>query len=61
MCRTLLTLAVAVVLPRAAVAQTHTWNGPYTGTTNWSAGSWTGGTPASGGGTGVILNFGTPL
>ncbi|HMP01132.1 MAG TPA: hypothetical protein PKC45_01405, partial [Gemmatales bacterium] len=46
---------LACVTP--AQAQTYVWNGPLTGTTNWSAGLWSPGTPPSGGGTGVALFF----
>lgn len=33
------------------------WNGPFSGTANWSAGTWSPGTPPAGGGTGVSLFF----
>jgi hypothetical protein len=53
-CLFLLALAFWQV-PSTAHGQTFSWNGPVVGSTNWSAGSWSPGTPPVGGGTGVGL------
>ncbi|QVL31497.1 hypothetical protein KIH39_22030 [Telmatocola sphagniphila] len=62
MFRFMICLFTCLHLSSEAYCQTYTWEGPYTpsSTTNWSAGSWSGGVPPSGGGSSVILNFSNP-
>lgn len=50
-------LAIAVFAVSQANAQVHTWNGPFTGTTNWSTGTWNPSTPPTGGAVGTRIIF----
>ncbi len=52
----LATLALALLASSRATAQ-FTWNGPFTGTPNWSAGNWMPAVPPAGGSAGTILTF----
>lgn len=55
-----LSISALLILAGLAVSTLHaqhTWVGPFTGTTNWSAGTWTGGTPTAGGSTTTTLHF----
>jgi autotransporter-associated beta strand protein len=56
MIRNVTALTLALLSVGQASAQ-FTWNGPFTGTTNWSAGTWAPGTPPMGGGSGTTLTF----
>lgn len=50
-------LAIAFFAVSQADAQVHTWNGPFTGTTNWSTGTWNPSTPPTGGAVGTRIIF----
>ena len=53
---TVLALGAFLAWAAPATAQTYEWNGPFTGTTAWSAGAWST-TPPAGGGSGTTLIF----
>lgn len=50
-------LAIALFAVTQVEAQVNIWNGPVTGTTNWSAGTWNPSTPPSGGAVGTRIIF----
>jgi hypothetical protein len=51
------TIGLSLVLIGHAHAQSYQWNGPFTETTNWSAGLWSPATPPAGGAPGTTLTF----